>query len=543
MGICASSNNHKKKSSSDLLEEKLDTIITHKRKSTDPDEKIKKVHTKKLKPSINTVHSEVEEEKKTRSNSTAIAINNNNIVQLSTGTPLDNYKIEEKLGEGAFGAVFRVKHKDIGVDRAMKKLTGKDQKDKEKEKEILNEIEMLKSLDHPNIVKVFEFYNTNDGYYIITEYCKEGELFDRIMESAPFNEAAAAYLMYQILSAVFYCHNLNIIHRDMKPENILIEHEDKETNFFNIKIIDFGTAKITDKSSNENKIVGSTLYIAPEVLKGSYNEKCDVWSVGVIMYICLCGKPPFEGEDDEVIQKIMKGRYDKTSEAWLKLSEEAKDLLKHLLDLNTKTRVTAQKALTHKWFKVNKIKEKFNNIGADKLKQSIENIKKFKSENKLQQAALAFLVHNSLHLPEVKEIVKVFNNFDENGDGRITKDEMTIALRNIYKVQDVEKEVDEIYKNIDNDNNGYIEYEEYIRASINKKTLLTDSILKFTFKYFDKDGSGEITADEITQVLFTGADAKENEQLTRDLLTEINMDVNASITYQDFKKMMFKLLH
>lgn len=471
-----------------------------------------------------------------------IAINQNNLISLSTGTPLDNYISDKKLGEGSYGAVFRVKHKDIGVFRAMKKILSSGNKDPEKEKDILNEIEMLKSLDHPNIVKVFEFYNTKEGYYIITEFCKGGELFDKILDNAPFEESAAAYIMYQILSAVFYCHNLNIIHRDLKPENILIENEEKDTGYYNIKVIDFGTAKIFDKNKSEKKVIGSAYYIAPEVLNSKYNEKCDIWSCGVIMYIILSGKPPFGGEDDEILDKIKKGKFDLKAEPWPRISQEAKDLIKHMLDMNTLSRISAQKALSHKWFKKFKMRERFTSIGAEKLKSSVENIKKFKSENKLQQAALAFLVHNSLHLPEVKDIVKVFKNIDQNGDGRITKEEMTIALGKIYNVADAEDEVNEIFTNVDNDNNGFIEYEEYIRASIDKKTLLTDNILKYTFKFFDKDGSGEITADEISKVLFQGNDKSVSEKLTRELMAQIDVDENTSIDFNEFKGMMIKLL-
>jgi len=471
-----------------------------------------------------------------------IAVATNKLVSLSTGTPLDNYQIEKQLGEGSYGTVCRVKHKDIGVHRAMKKIFASNKFDPEKEKEILNEIEMLKSLDHPNIVKVFEFYNTKEGYYIITEYCKGGELFDKIISNAPFEESAAAYIMYQILSAVFYCHNLNIIHRDLKPENILIENEEKDTGYLNIKVIDFGTAKIFNKNKTEKKVIGSAYYIAPEVLQSKYNEKCDIWSCGVIMYIILSGKPPFSGDDDEILDKIKKGKFDLKQDPWNKISPEAKDLIKRMLDMNINDRISAQKTLQHKWFKKFKMRERFTNVGMEKLKQSIENIKKCKTENKLQEAALAFLVHNSLHLPEVKDIVKIFKNIDLNGDGRINKEELNLALGRIYGVPDTENDVNEIFENIDNDNNGYIEYEEYIRASINKETLLTDNILRYTFKFFDKDSSGEITADEIAKVLFQNADKSVTDTLTKDLMNQIDVDQNASIDFKEFKIMMIKLL-
>jgi calcium-dependent protein kinase len=470
-----------------------------------------------------------------------IGISSNNFISQKTGTPLDDYISDKKLGEGSYGAVFRVKNKDTGVYRAMKKFFISNKNDKSKEKELMNEIEMLKKLDHPNIVKVFESYDTKEGYYIITEYCKGGELFDKIMSEAPFEESACAYIMYQILSAVFYCHNLNIIHRDLKPENILIESEEKDSGYLNIKIIDFGTAKIFDKNKTEKSVIGSAYYIAPEVLNEKYNEKCDIWSCGVIMYILLSASPPFNGEDTEIISKIKVGKYDLKADPWPKVSSEAKDLIKQMLQMNVLSRISAQKALSHKWFKKFKMRERFTSVGAEKLKQICENVKKHKSSNKLQQAALAFLVHNSLHLPEIKDIIKVFKNIDTNGDGRITREELCVALSRIYNVADTEEDVEEIFRNVDNDNNGYIEYEELMRASVNKELVLTESNLKYSFKYFDVDGSGEINIDEIASVLFKDCDIHNAKDLTKKLMEEFDVDSDCRISFPEFKDMMVKL--
>ena len=471
-----------------------------------------------------------------------ININNTNLIQLSTGLPIDNYTSDKKLGEGTYGCVYRVKNKDLNVYRAMKKLNNTANiKSASNLEEINNEINLLKKLDHPNIVKIFEFYNTKEGFFLITEYCSGGELFDQIKKHGRFEEGQAAYIMYQLLSSVFYCHNQGIIHRDLKPENILVDSFEKD-GCLNIKIIDFGTAKIFDKNKSENKVIGSAYYIAPEVLACKYNEKCDIWSCGVILYILLTGRPPFGGEDDEILQKIKKGKYDLSSDPWPKISKEAKDLIRHMLEMSTVSRISAQKALLHKWFKKFKLRERVTNIHYEKLKKSIENIKKFRAENKLQQAALAFLVHNSLHLPEVADLQKIFKNIDQNGDGYINKEEMSQALSKMFHIPDPEEEVEEIFKNVDHDNNGYIEYEEYIRASIDKEALLTDDIMAYTFKFFDKDGSGSITPDEVANVLFQGHDKQLSKELTMKLIQEIDADHNSQITYDEFKIMMKKLI-
>ena len=148
--------------------------------------------------------------------------------------------------------------------------------DEEKKREIFKEINILKTIDHPNILKIFEFYSTKTEFSFITEICSDGELYKEIKERGPFTERYSAYVMYQIFSGINYCHKINIIHRDLKPENILISKRDKN-NYPLIKICDFGTSKLIEKGTIEKKLVGSSYYIAPEVFTKNYNEKCDIW--------------------------------------------------------------------------------------------------------------------------------------------------------------------------------------------------------------------------------------------------------------------------
>lgn len=470
-------------------------------------------------------------------------IDRNLIINQQSGLPLDNYILEKELGSGSYGDVYKVRHKELNVLRAMKKIKNSSCLDEKSKKEIINEIELLKSIDHPNIIKIFEYYITSEGIFIITEYCSGGELFDKIISMKKLTELQSAYIIYQLLSSIFYCHNLNIIHRDLKPENILIESEEKENGLYNIKVIDFGTAKIFNLSKLESQVIGSGYYIAPEVLNSKYNEKCDIWSVGVILYILLSGVPPFNGKtDDDIIQNIKKGVYDLKSSKWEEISSEAKNLIKQMLDMNVLSRISAQKALCHGWFVKYSIKEKFVCEGQEKLKKSIENIKQYKSNNKLQQAALAFILHNSLHLPEVKDLIRIFKSIDLDGNGKISKMEMENALSKFYNVPNVNNEIDLIFSNVDNDNNGYIDYEEYIRASISKDKLLDNKNLKYVFKFFDKDGNGFISLNEIETVLFNQFPSETRKVLSAKLMKEIDDDHNNQINFDEFERLMRKLV-
>ena len=153
-------------------------------------------------------------------------------------------------------------------------------------------------MDHPNIVKLYEFYEDSHQFHLVQELCSGGELFDRIIDSGHFSEVMAATVIKQTLEAVAYCHSCQIMHRDLKPENLLLETDKPDAI---IKVTDFGTGLLFDPNVKITKKYGTPYYIAPEVLKQNYNEKCDIWSCGVILYILLCGFPPFNGTSDEII--------------------------------------------------------------------------------------------------------------------------------------------------------------------------------------------------------------------------------------------------
>ena len=189
--------------------------------------------------------------------------------QAKTDSSAD-YKKLKFLGEGAFASVYEVQNKFTDTICAMKVIKKSSSSSAEDEQEILNEINILRTMDHPNVLKIFEFYSDKESYSIVTELCPGGELFQDIIDNGPFNEEYTAYVMYQIFSAINYCHKMKIIHRDLKPENILIVGKNKK-NYPSVKICDFGTAKIVEKGKVERKLVGSSYYIAPEVLKRNYN--------------------------------------------------------------------------------------------------------------------------------------------------------------------------------------------------------------------------------------------------------------------------------
>jgi calcium-dependent protein kinase len=405
-------------------------------------------------------------------------------------------------------------------------------------------------MDHPNIMKIYEFYSQPHSYSIINELCPYGELFDEIIKNGPFDEDYSAYVMYQILNGVNYCHKMKVVHRDLKPENILIASKDKSTGYPLIKICDFGTSKFFEKNQIQKKTIGSSYYIAPEVLKKKYNEKCDLWSCGVIFYILLTQKPPFGGANDvEITQNVLVGKYDLNEENLKKCGQECIDLLKKLLTMDPNKRINAEKALEHPFFLLHKTKERYNDISDKKMIFNfISNLKSYKKTSVIQETALAYLVHNFNQQKDIVMAGRLFNQFDNSVDGKITKSELYNALKSrIGDNGSLKGEVESIFKNIDSDNNGFIEYEEFIRAAIDKSKFMDDRILKFAFRYFDKDNSGTIDFNEIKEVfektLAGNTNGKNVSQILKQIISEVDENNDGKISFDEFEIIMKKMLN
>ena len=466
-------------------------------------------------------------------------LEHNPLISQYKKNPFLDYKKIKELGSGSFATVYLVKHNLTGAVRAMKEIKKmSNEGEEDNEEEIINEINILMKMDHPNIVKIFGFYITNDYYYLLTEYCSGGSLFDLIINNnGPFSEIIASYIMHQIFSVVNYCHKMKIIHRDLKPENILIYKN--ENGFAQIKVCDFGTSLMFNRGDIQKELVGSIYYIAPEVLKKKYNSKCDMWSCGVIMYILLTGVPPFGGSNNKAIfTKILGHDYDK--KLLEKKCRACKELISLLLERDTKKRIKADAALKHKWFDIYKSYEIRVDVEPEVIEACIANLKKYKKSSEIQEVALAYLEHNNLQLKEVDSASKIFGLIDKKGNGKINKEELYNGLEAIYKSDRLKQDVDEIFQNLDVNNDLYLEYEEFIRAAIDKSVFLTDKSLQFAFNLFDKGGKGEITIDDLISVISGDEVSQEEMDNARNMIDNIGSE--GKIRFKEFKEIMIKFI-
>lgn len=446
----------------------------------------------------------------------------------------DSYRIGNKLGDGAFGSVRKITHRVTGEIRAVKTIHKKNLRSEEERHTFFNEVSVLRSLDHPNILKLYEFYQDDKNFYLITELCSGGELFDRIISHGSFTEAMGANYMNQILSVTAYCHDRNVVHRDLKPENFLLDTTAEDAN---LKVIDFGTAQFFTAGTPLTSKFGTPYYIAPEVLKCHYDEKCDVWSAGVNMYILLCGYPPFGGSnDDQILKKISVGRFAFPSPEWDFISFEAKDLITKMLTFEPSRRISAREALQHPWLN----NASHTPINTDTARGIFTNLQSFRSEQKLQKATYAFISSQLATKKEREEMIELFKVLDTDHSGTLSRQELVEGFNNLYsdEVEDIEAEVDRIMGQVDTDGSGEIDYSEFVAASMNRNKLLSRERLEAAFKAFDIDGSGTISADELKALL--GKNHAYGDDMWVDIIREVDQNGDGVIDLREFTEMMLK---
>ena len=406
----------------------------------------------------------------------------------------EEYEVVKQLGKGGYGSVYEVRNKKTGELRACKHLSKANIKNIKK---FEREIEIMVKTDHPSIIKLYEVFESPRSYYLIMEECRGGELFDDIIEHMErkkmYSEERASAIMMQVMSAISYCHNIGICHRDIKPENILFLKE-KNTNERNpVKIIDFGLSQVISTEHKLTSRVGTAYYVAPEILHGKYNEKCDVWSAGVILFILISGNPPFNGPNDNAIYKaIDKGDYS-FDDKWKTVSPECIDLIKKMM-CPEKDRFSAAQVLAHPWFNGIKSKE------CRDLKLDSSLFSEYYSFSKFKRMALVYIA-SRLNDKDLEDLRKIFSLFDSDKDGQISLEEFKKGLMEMNCGSFSTEQKQELFKAIDNDFNGRIDYTEFLSALMNKQLYLSRERCYEVFCTLDSDGSGKISKEEIIKAL------------------------------------------
>ena len=410
-----------------------------------------------------------------------------------------------------------------------------------------NEIKILAMVDHPNIVRLFEVIEDDKYFNLIQELCTGGELLKK-MQTTQLKEKDIAKIFNQIMSAVAYCHEKGIVHRDLKLENILFASEKKDSP---IKIIDFGFSVLLGKNDNKEKHsqndlkkygfkrmkskVGTLYYISPEIIKGNYDEKCDIWACGVILYILLCGYPPFNGSSDkEVYNIITQVKYDFNQPMWKNVSKYAKELIKNMLTL-AKNRYNAKQVLNSKWLEI-KLKDADDNTN---YYLDYKHIYKYKTFNKFKQAVLTFIA-SRLNSEESKKIRNIFLNIDEDKKGFITLEDFTKYIINECNIDDLvdnEEDLKKAFQSVDIDHNNKIDYTEFLAANLDEEIFLKEEKLKEAFRTFDLNDSGSIKKEDIIRVLKL-ENIEDKNKIVNSIIEENDFDKDGKINFNDFMMTM-----
>jgi len=257
------------------------------------------------------------------------------------------YEIQDRLGTGSFAVVKKAVRKKDGSEFAIK-IVKKAKLSKEEMSVLHDEVKIMNHISHEHCVQLFEIFETNKKLYMVLELLTGGELFDRIVAKGSYSEKEAAELIEVCMNCLKYLHEQGIVHRDLKPENLIyLDPSDGAL----LKITDFGLAKMKPPGEKMTTACGTPGYVAPEVLKNEpYTNQVDIWSMGVILYILLCGFPPFYHDNTAALYKqIKKGEYDFPDPYWSDISDAAKDLVRKMLTVNPEKRYTADQVLAHPW--------------------------------------------------------------------------------------------------------------------------------------------------------------------------------------------------
>ena len=435
----------------------------------------------------------------------------------------DKYTIVKEIGSGGFSRCLQVKNKTTGALFACKELEKNSLSDYNG---LMFEVNLLMKLDHPNIIKLYEVYENEEYIYLIMELCTGGELFESILEKTEkgksFTEKEAASLFKQMMDAINYCHKNGIVHRDLKPENLLFLNKNENSP---LKLIDFGSSKKFISHQYMKEMVGTPYYMSPEVIQGKYDEKCDIWSAGVILYTIICGHPCFNGFDDnEIYKNIKRGKLTFPSPEWDKISKDAINLIQKMVCSSDK-RLNAEQVLNEVWVKFNAPNSSKTNIPIN-----IAPIKKYGNSNRLRKATLTY-ISSRLAEQEIKKIKEIFQSIDSNNDGKLSVEELRNAISLIGQKNE---NIEEIFKSMDTDNSGEIEYTEFISASIEKNIYLNEKKLKEAFKSFDLDGNGKINREEIVKILKVTKSSKELDKI----MEKNDTNKDGELDFNEFLKMI-----
>jgi calcium-dependent protein kinase len=458
----------------------------------------------------------------------------------------ERYNLDKlQLGEGGYGKVFQARDKEC-ADRsvAIKCVCKTDGTSGGETSEALaREIDVMKTLDHPNICKLLATFEQGKTMFFVMELCEGGELFDKIVNSGVghLTEKYSSIIVHQVAAALAYTHNLGIAHRDLKPENVVFCSKEPEDT--NIKVIDWGLA-MSFTGTRMTAAVGSFTYAAPEVICSknvlTYTSACDLWSLGVLTYVMLSGKPPFWGSTKQHLDNAKQEKYPLKGSPWDKMNASAKDFVKVLIKANPKQRMEIQDVVKHPWFtSVRRNSAAPEEDSADVFK----NLQQFSNGSTFTKMCMVAVARQLDH-KGLKDIHQVFRDMDVNGDGVLSFQEVSDGFKKIFGEDSPQyKDVKDTFGKLDLDGSGTIDYTEFCAAGLGSRAASQEDAIWAAFKTFDVSNTGKITKEDLTKILDKSDvtdvwSAKVCAEVAQEILNKFADVGDGMISFEDFKKMM-----
>nr|XP_043640309.1 CDPK-related protein kinase-like [Erigeron canadensis] len=414
------------------------------------------------------------------------------------------YEIGEEVGRGHFGHTCKAKFKKgefKGQHVAVKVIPKSKMTTTIAIEDVRREVKILKGLSgHENLVKFYDSYEDHDNVYVVMELCEGGELLDRILSrGGKYSEDDAKFVLIQILNVVAFCHLQGVVHRDLKPENFLFKSKDENSQ---LKAIDFGLSDFVKPDERLNDIVGSAYYVAPEVLHRSYSTEADVWSIGVIAYILLCGSRPFWARTESgIFRAVLKAHPSFEEVPWPTLSPEAKDFVKRLLNKDPRKRMTAAQALSHPWIRST------NDVKLPLDVSILRHMKGYMRSSALRKAAIRALV-KTLTADELVYLKEQFSLLEPSKNGSISIDNIKVALMKHATDAMKESRVQDFLTSLNALQYRRMEFDEFCAAAISVHQLEAldrwEQHARCAYEIFDKDGNRAIMIEELASELGLG---------------------------------------
>ncbi len=437
---------------------------------------------------------------------------------------------KNKLGKGSYGSVYLCTHKRTKDEFACKVIS-MNRISSHYLRKLHAEIAIMKEVDHPNIVKLREVFFGSRTVYLVMDLCKGGELFEELTDrhKKGFDEPHAAKILQDMLSAVSYLHHHGIVHRDLKLENFLFETKSVDAN---LKLIDFGLSKHFHEHERMHQVVGSAYYTAPEVLQSHYDHRCDVWSLGVIAYMMLCGMPPFYGDSSDAIHEmILSEEPDYSPKRFGHVSAIAVSFIKLLLVKDPKKRVNLDDALQHDFIKISSrmVLEDGSRRRVEPSRDIVNSLTGYMEMSKFKQMVMGAVAF-TLSPTQIADLRDEFQSIDTDRSGTISMKELRKSMATIKGKVGEDESIMSQFHNMDVSDDTEINYNEFVAAAMVQRIAIDEERLHLAFETLDIDGTGYLDYEGIKRAVGQGMP---DEEVTA-MLTQIDEDGDGKIDYKEF---------